>query len=104
MSTTEMPPPPMTLRELVLAVGRDLRRSFAALVAFEVIFKLLVAVIFLPSTALLLFVLVTWSGRTAITNEDLLAFALSPWGVFYGFLLGLKMLGCALLEHAGITA
>ena len=41
------------------------------------------------------------SGRTAVTNTDILGFLLSPLGVLYGFLFGLKLLGLGLLEHAG---
>jgi glycerophosphoryl diester phosphodiesterase len=94
----------MTFAELIRGVRDDFRRAFAALVGFETLFKLAVAFVFVPAMALLLFALVRWSGRTAVTNEDVLSFVLSPWGVLYGFLLGLKALGLSLLEHAGVTA
>jgi glycerophosphoryl diester phosphodiesterase len=97
-------PAPMTFAELIRGVRDDFRRSFAALVGFEALFKLAVAFVFLPGMAVVLFALVRWSGRTAVTTEDMLAFVLSPWGVLYGFLLGLKALGVSLLEHSGVTA
>ncbi len=96
------PPPSASLTDLLRTVRGDFRRCFAALVAFEVLFKLLTALVVVPMLALVLFHLLRDSGRTAITNNDILAFALSPRGVFYGFLLGLKLLGLALLEHAGV--
>ncbi len=95
---------PMTLAELVRGVRADFRRCFASLVGFEALFKLAVAFLVVPGLAALLFALVRWSGRTALTNEDILGFVLSPLGVLYGFLLALKWLGISLLEHAGVTA
>jgi glycerophosphoryl diester phosphodiesterase len=94
----------MTFGELFQGVVCDFRKAFAALVGFETLFKLGVAFVLLPALAALLFALVRWSGRTALANEDILGFALSPWGVWYGFLLGLQLLGVGLLEHAGATA
>ena len=82
----------------------DFRRCFASLVAFEVLFKLLTLLIVAPLFALLLFHLVHSTGRTAVTNTDILGFLLSPLGVLYGFLFGLKLLGLGLLEHAGVMA
>jgi glycerophosphoryl diester phosphodiesterase len=94
----------MTFGELIRGVAGDFRCSFATLVGFETIFKVGVGFVLLPALAALLFALVRWSGRTALANEDLLSFALSPWGVLYGFLLGLELLGVSLLEQAGATA
>jgi glycerophosphoryl diester phosphodiesterase len=101
--TTTDVPPPMTFAELVRDVRSDFDRCFAALLGFEALFKLLVGFVLIPSLAALLFALVRWSGRTALANEDVLSFILSPWGVLYAFLLGIKGLGVSLLEHAGVT-
>jgi glycerophosphoryl diester phosphodiesterase len=98
------PTPSSSLAELLRAVRDDFRRCFAALVAFEVIFKLLTVLIVVPLLGVVLFHLLRESGRMALTNNDILGFALSPRGVFYGFLFGLKLLGLALLEHAGVMA
>src|SRR4051812_6097471 len=76
---TDTPLPPMTLGELLRGVRDAFRRSLASLIAFEVIFKLLAAAVLLPSLAALLLALVRWSGRTALSNEDILSFVLSPW-------------------------
>src|SRR5262249_40708266 len=97
-------PPPLTLRQLAAAVLGDLRRSLAVLVVYETLFKLLSALVLVPALAALLFHLVRAQGRTAMTNDDILAFLLSPAGVCYGYLLGLKVLGLAMLEHAGAMA
>jgi glycerophosphoryl diester phosphodiesterase len=98
------PPVPLSFRDLVRSVLSDFRRCFASLLAFEVLFKFLTALVVLPVVAGLLFHLLRASGRTAVTNADILGFLLSPRGVLYGFLLGLKLLGVALLEHAGVMA
>jgi glycerophosphoryl diester phosphodiesterase len=92
---------PLSLRELVRAVASDFRRTFAVLVAYEALFKLLTALVIFPAFAALLFHLVRLQGRTALTNTDIVGFLLSPLGVCYGFLLGIKLLGVAMLEHAG---
>jgi glycerophosphoryl diester phosphodiesterase len=94
----------MTIRDLTTAVARDLRRSFAAVAAFEVLFKLLTLLVVAPGLAAVLFHLIRAGGRTAVTNTDILGFLLSPAGVLYGFVLGLKLLGLGLLEHAGVLA
>src|SRR5262245_20017367 len=94
----------MTTRELARAVARDLGRSFAAVATFEVLFKLLTVLVVAPGLAAVLFHLVRSAGHTAVTNTDILGFLLSPAGVLYTFLLGLKLLGLALLEHAGVLA
>jgi glycerophosphoryl diester phosphodiesterase len=96
--------PPQSFRDLVRLVAGDFRRCFAALLAFDVLFKFLATLIFLPLLAGLLFHLLRATGRTAVTNTDILGFLLSPRGVLYGFLFGLKLLGVALLEHAGMIA
>jgi glycerophosphoryl diester phosphodiesterase len=96
--------PPMSLRDLVRAVAGDFRRCFAVLVAFEALFKLLAALVVVPVIAAGLFHLLRAQGRTAVTNDDILGFLLSPVGVLYGFVFGLKLLGIALLEHAGVMA
>jgi glycerophosphoryl diester phosphodiesterase len=97
-------PTPTSLRDLLRSVADDFRRCFAVLVAFEVLFKLLTALVVVPVLAAVLFHLVRETGRTAVTNNDILGFLLSPRGVLYGFLFGLKLLGIALLEHAGVMA
>jgi glycerophosphoryl diester phosphodiesterase len=97
-------PPRLPLSDLLRAVGGDFRRCFAVLVAFEVLFKLLTVLVVVPGMAVVLFHLVRETGRTAVTNNDILGFLLSPRGVLYGFLLGLKLLGLVLLEHAGVMA
>ncbi len=98
------PPPPPSLPDLFRTVLGDFRRCFPVLLAFEVLFKLLTVLVVVPLIALVLFHLVRETGRTAITNNDIAGFLLSPRGVLYGFLLGLELLGVVLLEHAGVMA
>jgi glycerophosphoryl diester phosphodiesterase len=98
------PPPPQSLADLLRAVRGDFRRCFAALVAFEILFKLLTALVVVPGMAVVLFHLVRETGRTAVTNNDILGFVLSPRGMLSAFLLGLELLGLVLLEHAGVMA
>lgn len=96
--------PPLSLGELGRAVAADLRRSCVVLVGYETFFKLLAALVLVPALAALLFHLVRWKGYLALTNTDIVGFVLSPLGVCYAYLVGLKILGVALLEHAGAMA
>ncbi len=97
-------PPPLSLRELAQALRSDLRRGFGVLAAYEVLFKLLSVLVLVPAVAGTLFHLVRLHGRTALTNADILGFLLSPLGVLYAYVLGLKVLGLAMLEYAGAMA
>ncbi len=104
MNAMNAPTQPPGWAFLVRTILGDFRRSFPALLAFEVLFKLLTVLVVVPMMALVLFYLVRETGRTAITNTDIAGFLLSPGGVLYGFLLGLELLGLILLEHAGVMA
>src|SRR5262245_4105694 len=97
-------PPPLPFGELLRALRSDLRRGFTVLVAYEALFKLLSALVLLPALVTVLFHLVRLHGRTALTNTDILGFLLSPLGVVYAYVLGLKVLGLSMLEHAGAMA
>lgn len=97
-------PPPVPLSELARALRADLRRGLGVLLAYEALFKLLSALVLLPALVALLYHLVRFQGRTALTNTDILGFLLSPLGVLYAYLLGLKVLGVSMLEHAGAMA
>lgn len=57
-----------------------LRAGFAQLAVFEAIFKLVSIVLFAPLSALFLAKLLAWSGNHAVSNYELAAFFLSPWG------------------------
>jgi glycerophosphoryl diester phosphodiesterase len=97
-------PPFVPLRELARALRSDLRRGFGVLLAYEALFKLLSALVLLPALVAVLYQLVRFEGRTALTNTDILGFLLSPLGVLYAYVLGLKVLGLSMLEHAGAMA
>jgi glycerophosphoryl diester phosphodiesterase len=98
------PTPSLPLRGLARAAWRDFRAALTPLVLFEAAFKLLGGLLLLPAIAWVLGRLLAFAGRTAVTNDDILRFLLSPAGVLYAALLGLTLLAGWLLEHAGVMA
>jgi glycerophosphoryl diester phosphodiesterase len=96
------PTPLLPLRQLIGLVWHDFWHAFTPLVLFEAAYKALTALLLLPGLAWVLSALVQATGRTVVTNTDLVAFLLSPAGLFYAALFGVASLGLWLLEHAGV--
>jgi glycerophosphoryl diester phosphodiesterase len=95
---------PLTTGELARQVWHDFRRAFTPLVLFELAFKGLAALLLLPGLAWALSALMEATGRSVVTNADLVGFFLSPAGLFYAALFGIASLGLWLLEHAGVMS
>jgi glycerophosphoryl diester phosphodiesterase len=101
MSTKQEPypsPQPSSLR----AAWRDFRRTWPALLVYEVLFKLLQAWLFVPAVALALAAALSRTGRVAVSNRDMLDFLLSPLGLLYAALWGVVAVAVLLLEQAGL--
>ena len=64
-------------------VLRGLRRHTRPFVLYHLFFTVLASVILLPATSWLLTALLNTAGKPAVTNFDLLAFALSPIGILW---------------------
>ncbi|MHC4399601.1 MAG: glycerophosphodiester phosphodiesterase family protein [Planctomycetota bacterium] len=66
---------------LVRGVWGDFRHAFPQLLAYDVLFKILALALLTPLSAWLLSTLIAASGRLAVSNEDILAFAMSVAGL-----------------------
>jgi glycerophosphoryl diester phosphodiesterase len=86
------------------AVWFDLRRTAVPLLAYTIAIKLLVAPLVVPATGWLLARLVATSGRTAVSNTDIVFFLATPVGLLVAGLAGIATLSGALLEHTGALA
>ena len=91
---------------LSLAAGvlSDFRRLFVPLATFEILFKSAVAILSIAGGAVLLAILVRFTGTSAVTNTDIVDFLLSPVGVLVVAMLGLSALVITVLEHLGVMA
>jgi glycerophosphoryl diester phosphodiesterase len=72
------------------------------LFVYEVLFKLVEAWLLVPVLALVLAVVLSRAGYVAVTNRDILAFLLTPFGLVYAVLSGTITVAVVLLELAGI--
>jgi len=89
---------------LARAAWADFRRTAGPLLAYTIIVKLLVAPLVVPATGWLLAALVATSGRTAVSNTDIVYFLATPLGWLVAALAGIAALSGALLEHTGALA
>jgi glycerophosphoryl diester phosphodiesterase len=87
---------------LARSVWHDFLRARRALIVFEALFKLLEAWLIVPTVALLLAVVLTGAGHVAVSNQDILAFLLTPAGALYAALFGSMAVALQLFEQAGL--
>lgn len=88
--------------ELARSVWADFRRTRRALIIFEVLFKLLEVWLLVPAVALVLAVVLARTGRTAVSDWDILDFLRSPLGLLYAAVFGVVAVASLLFEQAGI--
>src|SRR5262245_48804022 len=93
---------PFSVTNLACLAWHDFRRSWGALVIYEVLFKLLEAWLFIPAVALLLSVVLSQAGHVAVSNWDIIDFVFTPVGMLYAALLSSLAVALLLLEQAGI--
>jgi glycerophosphoryl diester phosphodiesterase len=93
---------PLTVSALARAVWHDFRHARRALVIYEIAFKLLEAWLLVPVVAVALAAILSQSGHTAVSNQDILAFLLTPSGLFYAALFSTAAVALLLFEQAGI--
>jgi glycerophosphoryl diester phosphodiesterase len=89
---------------LARAAWADFRRTARPLLAYTIAVKLLVAPLAVPATGWLLAKLIATSGRTAVSNTDVVFFLMTPVGLLAGAVAGIAVLSAALLEHTGALA
>jgi len=86
------------------AAWADFRRTAVPLLAYTIVVKLLVAPLVVPATGWLLAKLIATTGRTAVSNTDIVFFLATPTGLLAAVLAGVAVLSGALLEHTGALA
>ncbi|MHC4220140.1 MAG: glycerophosphoryl diester phosphodiesterase membrane domain-containing protein, partial [Planctomycetota bacterium] len=90
------------IRQLVIAVTRDLRRSLPTLIGFEVLFRIFLVAALAPLTAWALTAIIALRRSVIISNEEIASFLLSPIGALALLLAGTLTLGTLLAQGAGI--
>jgi glycerophosphoryl diester phosphodiesterase len=79
-----------------------LRRHARALVLYHLFFSILASVLLLPASSWLLTTLLTSAGKPAVTNFDILAFVLSPVGLFWVLAAATLTLTWIIADQAGM--
>lgn len=95
---------PIALASLARDVGQDFVRVWRQLLAFDILFQLLRAWLVAPVMALILAFILLRAGHVAVSNQDIIGFLLTPWGVLYAAVLAVLATFLHLLEHAGLLA
>jgi glycerophosphoryl diester phosphodiesterase len=85
-------------------VARDFRRTWRALAAAHVLYSILAFCLLTPAATLPAHLLVSLSGSAALTDEDILAFALRPVGLVALSVCAAIALAVAALEYAAMMA
>jgi glycerophosphoryl diester phosphodiesterase len=94
----------LTVTALTRAAWQDFRSARRPLFIYDVLFKVAEAWVLVPAVALFLAVILSWAGHVAVSNQDLLAFLLTPPGLLCAALLGTVAVALLLFEQAGILA
>jgi glycerophosphoryl diester phosphodiesterase len=95
---------PLTVSALAGAAWRDFLRARRVLFIGEVLFKLAEAWLLVPAVAVLLAAILSGAGHIAVSNQDILAFLLTPLGLLYAALFTTVGVALLLFEQAGIMA
>jgi glycerophosphoryl diester phosphodiesterase len=93
---------PISFSELARSVWRDFWRARRPLVAFEILFKLSEAWLLIPALAVVFALILRQAGHVAVSNFDVVAFLLSPFGLLYATLVGTLATALFLFEQAGV--
>jgi glycerophosphoryl diester phosphodiesterase len=81
------------------AIGGFLR-SWRRLLATDVVYKLVAAVVLIPLTGVALSLFLSTSGSAVVADQDILYFVLSPIGIVALLVMGAVMLAIVALEQA----
>jgi glycerophosphoryl diester phosphodiesterase len=80
----------------------DFRHAWRSLVVYEVLFKLVQGWLLVPAVALVLGAILSQAGHMAVSNQDILAFLLTPLGLLYAAIFSTMALALLLFEQAGV--
>ena len=89
-------------RDLWKVIAGDVRRLAPELVVYELLFKLLTAAVIAPTTAALVSWMISLSGETAITNDQIASFLFSPLGIATGLVWSVLAFTIAMAEQSGL--
>jgi glycerophosphoryl diester phosphodiesterase len=89
-------------RSPLVAVARDLRRSCKELVLTDIAYKVIAFVVLTPIVGILFRVMVAASGRSVLTDQDILYFFLGPVGWICFIAISALWLGIVALEQAAL--
>src|SRR5947209_3369924 len=99
-----MPPDTPSPAAVARAALGDFRRTWLAIAGFEVAFKALLAPLAALAAAGVLARLVARTGHTAVNNNDIVAFLLTPTGIVLAVLAGIAALASVLFQTTGVLA
>jgi len=91
----------MSSRSLLAAAG-DFRRSWKELVLTDVAYKIIAFIVLAPLVGILFRVLVAFSGKSVLADQDILFFFLGPVGWICFVVVGGIWLGIVALEQAAL--
>ena len=92
------------MRQVYGGVWQGLEQGALPLVSYEILIKALVAGILGPLSAGVLAMLISFTGSVVISNEQILAFSLSLWGLVTLLVSGSLAFFLVFVEQAGLTA
>jgi glycerophosphoryl diester phosphodiesterase len=95
---------PIKPGEVYRDVWHGLRRGVLPLAGYEVLFKILAAGLFGPFSAWVLAMLISFTGGVAVSNQQILSFALSPLGMLTLLVTGVLGFFITFVEQAGLMA
>lgn len=88
--------------QLIRGALRSVRAKLPALIAWEVLFKIIQFALLLPLVAWISAALVGISGSAAVSNTDIIAFVTSPAGVVGLLIVAILTVAISFLELAGL--
>ena len=82
----------------------DLKRTWAQILCYALATRAAVALLFLPGLALLLRLFLSWQGKEALSDQEIVVFVLSPLGIVALFAVGAVSLAVIGLDQAVLMA
>jgi glycerophosphoryl diester phosphodiesterase len=95
---SERPAPRLRPREVLTAAAADARRFLPAFVIYEIFFKVLGALIFVPLASLVARTAIHVTGDVSLSNDEMLGFLVSPTGLLTLVLLAAVALATTFTE------
>lgn len=89
-------------RHLLSTVAADFRRHWKTLAPTDIAYKVVALIVLLPLAGILFRVLVAFSGKSVLSDQDILFFFLGPVGWICFVLVGGIWLGIVALEQAAL--